>query len=485
MSDKRSSYLMTYHPSLITFMRSLFLKIFLWFWLAMVLVNVATFFALELTGPKPFGAPLRDPRDTLLAGFALSAAETYERDGIAGLTPFMEQMDRASGIKGTLLDSRGAEVSGQAVPAEIQELGQRVIESGRAEGRPSRFGPLEARPVKTSNGKAFVLVARMPPGFMPPALREQVFRLCAILLVGGTLCYMLARYLTAPLMELRTATRSLAEGNLSARVSPAIGKRRDELATLAADFDLMAERIESLLKSQRRLLGDISHELRSPLARLSVALELARQRAGADAEGALDRIEREAESLNEMIAQLLTITRLEAGASQMRLTKVDLERLVREVSDDADFEAQSANRVVRINDCAPGALVMGDEKLLRSAVENVVRNAVRHTAKGTEVEVNLHCERNGDEPHAEISVRDHGRGVPEGELTEIFRPFYRVEEARDRLTGGAGLGLAITARAISLHGGTVTAMNAPGGGLVVNMRIPISEPNKHKPFEGA
>jgi len=410
----------------------------------------------------------------VLASFAVSAAETYERDGGEALASYVEQMDRASGIRGTLLNSRGAEVSGRAVPYEIQELGQRAIETGLAEGRATRFGPLEARPVQTSTGNRYVMVARMPPGFMPPALREQIFRLCAILLIGGTLCYLLARYLTAPVANLRAATQALSKGNLSARVSPMMGKRRDELATLGADFDVMAERIESLVSAQRRLLGDISHELRSPLARLSVALELARQRAGNDATASLDRIEREAESLNEMIGQLLTITRLEGGAGELRRSEVDLERLVREVADDADFEAQSRNRAVRVNECSAYAVVTGDEKLLRSAVENVVRNAVRHTAAGTEVEINLQCEQNGDEPHAEISVRDHGMGVPASALTEIFRPFYRVGEARDRQTGGAGLGLAITARAIRLHGGTVIATNAPSGGLAVNMRIPIS-----------
>jgi len=272
------------------------------------------------------------------------------------------------------------------------------------------------------------------------------------------------------LLKLRSTTNELAEGNLGARVANKLTKRRDEVGQLGRDFNVMAERLESMVKAQQRLLGDISHELRSPLARLGVALGLARQRSGVEANGALDRIERESDNLNEMISQLLTLTRLESGTDGRKRTEVDLDALVREVADDADFEARSTNRAVQVvssDKCS----INGVEELLRSAVENVVRNAVRYTPPGTAVEVALQ-RQNGN---AVISVRDRGNGVPEEALERIFRPFNRTEDARDRQSGGgAGLGLAITERAVRMHGGSVQAANASGGGLSVEMKFNLT-----------
>jgi two-component system, OmpR family, sensor histidine kinase CpxA len=271
-------------------------------------------------------------------------------------------------------------------------------------------------------------------------------------------------------VKLRAATRRVAGGDLKARVGPAIGKRRDELADLGRDFDLMAERIESLMMAQHRLVSDISHELRSPLARLGVALELARQRAGDEAKSPLDRIEREADRLNELIEQLLTLSKLEIGNQPAPGRPVDLELLVRQIASDADYEARDRNRVARVV-ASESWVTTGSEELLRRAVENVVRNAVRYTAENTEVEISL---RREPPSLAVITVRDHGPGAPESSLMDIFRPFYRVADARDRQTGGVGLGLAIAERAVKLHGGTVSASNAPDGGLIVEIKLPAA-----------
>ncbi|MDA8239699.1 MAG: ATP-binding protein [Nitrospiraceae bacterium] len=235
----------------------------------------------------------------------------------------------------------------------------------------------------------------------------------------------------------------------------------------------MASRIGTLLDGQQRLLRDISHELRSPLARLNVALELARQRSGPEAAKPLDRIEREAERLNQLIGELVTLTLLESGAEKIEKMRVDLSHLVQDVVDDANFEAQDSNRSVEIVSSEKIA-VTGSEELLRRAVENVVRNAVRYTDEGTAVEVGLFCRQERGRTAAVIRVRDHGRGVPEAALTQLFRPFYRVADARDRQTGGTGIGLAITERAVNLHGGTVKASNDPAGGLVVEIELPLA-----------
>ena len=213
--------------------------------------------------------------------------------------------------------------------------------------------------------------------------------------------------------------------------------------------------------------------LAPPLARLNVALDLARRRAGDKAAGALERIERESRRINEMIGQLLTLIRGEGDAEGMRQETVDLSRLVTQVSEDADFEARSQNRTVRVIAC-DDCRTMGTYALLRSAVENVIRNAVRYTDEGTAVEVSLQCLDIVGDAYGIITVRDHGPGVPEETHADIFRPFYRVEEARDPDSGGTGLGLAITARSVSLHNGTVRAFNAPDRGLIVEMRIPVT-----------
>ena len=269
------------------------------------------------------------------------------------------------------------------------------------------------------------------------------------------------------------AQKELAAGNLGARAGAAMERRRDELGQLVRDFNQMADRIEVLLDSERQLIRDISHELRSPLARLNVALGLARQRAGAEAAPQLDRIEREAERLNEMIGRLLTLARLEGAAAPPEQEPISLSELIREVAQDAGFEAESRHCSVQVN-AADECTTLGSPDLLRSAVENVVRNAVRYTAEGTEVQIDLTCAGSDGTQWASIRVRDQGPGLPESELSNVFRPFYRVANARERETGGTGLGLAISERAVRLHGGTIRASNAPGGGLLVEMRLPAT-----------
>jgi signal transduction histidine kinase len=293
-----------------------------------------------------------------------------------------------------------------------------------------------------------------------------------ILAVSGGVCYGLTRYLTAPVIKLREATQRLAGGELSVRVGKDVGKRKDEFGGLAEDFNRMAQRIESLMTQQRQLLGDISHELRSPLARLNLALELARRQTGMEAVTALNRIETEAELLKEMIDQVLTLTRLEGGIEGVQMASVDVAKLVTEIADDADFEAHARNCGVRLSE-STGCTVLGNEELLRRAIENIARNALRYTRENSTIDIALRRTTDDSISYAEISVRDHGQGVPEEELPHLFRPFYRVSNARERQTGGAGLGLAITERAVNLHHGSVKISNAAGGGLLAVIRLPL------------
>ncbi len=268
-------------------------------------------------------------------------------------------------------------------------------------------------------------------------------------------------------------TQQLAGGDLSARVGGGLVQRKNEVADLGRDVDLMAERIESLVGAHQRLIRDVSHELRSPLARLNVALELARQSAGTAHSAPFDRIERESDRLNELIGQLLMLTKLESESGMNQRASLDLAPLITEIAQDVDFEAGSSDRRVTATVSGP-LMIDGNRELLRQAVENLVRNAARYTAAGTAVEISL-CRKESDgRSWAHIEVRDQGPGVPESELQDIFRPFYRVNDARERQSGGAGVGLAISERAVQLHGGSLRAFNAPGGGLIMEMELPIT-----------
>jgi signal transduction histidine kinase len=448
--------------------RSLFLKIFLWFG-AVVLTAIGSGFIVgEFVHRGQPQAQPRRPLDLALDAYGKMAADSYERGGQSALAAELDRIQKESNLRVQLFNNELQELSGRPTSPDASHAVRRALDTRAPEGFEDPHS-LHARPVQTTSGNRYVFVAEMPPRPPEHHLVPPIVHLLLMFLLGALFCYGLARYLTSPVTKLREATREFAGGNLSARVGPTMGSRRDELVSLAADFDEMAEKIQQLIDSQRRLLGDISHELRSPLARLNVALELARQRSGAEAASALERIQREAELLNEMIGQLLALTRLESGATEIQKSEFDLQLLVREIVKDADFEARARNRTVNLE--APDhCTIVGNEQLLRRAIENVVRNAVQYTAEGTEVEIKLSCL----ETASEITVRDHGAGVPEEALAEIFRPFYRVDEARDREAGGVGLGLAIAERAVRLHRGTVAASNAEAGGLVVTIAIPAN-----------
>lgn len=455
-------------------MRSLFLKIFVSYWFAQALFVIL---AILVT------LAIRPPESRRFEYFRVSsasqAAQAYERGGRRELLKYLSEMERAIRDRAYLFNDQGEELSGRTPP----EWAHRLAE-GESPQKGGLWGWLASdrrisQLIVGPSGQHYTLVLERPvaPHFFFVPNRTPGMGILLAILTSGLVCFLLARYVTAPVVRLRAATQRLAEGDLTARAGSLRTGRRDELAELVRDFDSMAERMESLINAQSRLLNDISHELRSPLARLNVALGLARQRTGPEAVATLDRIESEANRLNELIGRLLTLARLEGGDGSSDKVRVRLDELLRDVVDDARFEAQGRNcRVVGplIEPCE----VSGNPTLLRSAIENVVRNALRYTGEGTEVEVRLECGDAVDARNAIIRVMDSGPGVPEEALDKMFRPFYRIADARERQTGGVGLGLSITERAVRLHGGSVKAMNRPGGGLVVEIHLPAVKVTK-------
>jgi len=439
----------------------------------MITVIGGTFLVGELARPEPFRRFHHGPPPPPVDMHAREAADAYERFGSNGLAVYLERIESESHLNGFLFDNNFNELTHRPTPAEVIEAARQVLSTGHDHFRPHESPSLVASSITTAGGNDYIFVAELPPRRSGLPFSRELLHMFAVGLIGAAFCYWLARYLTSPVSKLREATQSFARGDLKVRVTPQMGTRRDELTSLAKDFDVMAEQIEALIVSQRRLLGDISHELRSPLTRLNVALELARQRAGSEATSALERIQREAESLNEMIGQLLALTRLETGTLHVERTEVDLVSLVRDIADDADYEARSRQRSVVLNTVETCTLT-GNQELLRRAINNVVRNAVHYTKEGTAVEIDLstRLEESTGKSSVVITIRDHGVGVPEESLNKIFEAFHRVDEARDRESGGTGLGLAIAQRAVKLHGGTITARNDEGGGLEVTIMLP-------------
>jgi two-component system sensor histidine kinase CpxA len=251
-------------------------------------------------------------------------------------------------------------------------------------------------------------------------------------------------------------------------VAPDIAHRSDELGVLARDFDQMAERLRQLLAAKETLLRYVSHELRSPLARLRVALSLAR-REGADVAREMDRMERETERLDTMIGQILRLSSLANDDPSLVKQRIELGHLLSEVVDDARLEARADNKTVEFKP-AVQAEVLGNHELLRSAIENVIRNAIRFTDNASQVDVGLEVRS----AQAVVTIRDQGCGVPDSELEKIFEPFHRVPGANDKGSTGGGLGLTIAARVVTVYGGRVSARNAPDKGLIVEIALPLA-----------
>ncbi|MEP6946092.1 MAG: ATP-binding protein [Acidobacteriota bacterium] len=443
----------------------LFLKIFLWFLVAVAMLFGVIIFVTRTFQTEPMFARWQRSAHAQLSVYSGTSVQIYNNAGDSGLREYLTRLRDIETTKEIdIIDENGrAMMNDLTETSDFQNVIEKARTSDTAEIDVSpNDSALGAIPLRFADGKPVILVVRWSGPRAPSLFFDSwlgYMRLAGLLLTAAIVCSALALYLTAPIRRLRVATQKLAGGDLKTRVATTVVKRRDELADLARDFDVMAERIESLITSQQRLTQDVSHELRSPLARMNVALEILKQKSTPEMRPMIDRIETESERLNEMIARILTLAKIESGTDDdYDRRRIDLAELIRDVAADADFEAQPKHKAVEVT-AADMCTVIGSDNLLRSAIENVLRNAVRYTAADSTVSVSL-AAVNG---HAIVKVADHGGGVPEAELANLFRPFYRVGEDRTRRTGGIGLGLAIAQRAVMAHKGEITAANKNGG----------------------
>jgi two-component system sensor histidine kinase CpxA len=398
-----------------------------------------------------------------------------EDGGPEELASYLRRLDEIFAAQHFLVDASGVDlVDGtdrSSLMARSRSRGPNGPSRGMGHGPPAGLGygpPSEESPVALTyipmDGGPRLLIV-VPP--RPHGGRDFLPYYLWILLVIALLGYGLAVHIARPLRSLRQAVDRFGRGDLATRIGL---KRPDEIGELARAFDRMAGRIETLMAAERRLLQDVSHELRSPLARLGFAVELART--GGDPKASLDRIKRDVDRLSSLVDELLQLTTAEGDPQARVREQVRLDDLLHHLADDCVLEAEAKGCRLVVTEDGPSS-VLGDRELLRRAVENVLRNAIRHAPEETIVEVELRSRPD----LATIAIRDLGTGVPEDALGAIFEPFFRVDNDRSRSSGGVGLGLSIARRAIDLHLGRIEAQNArPGLRVVIELPIAADEP---------
>lgn len=474
---------------------NLFAKIFIGFWLSSAAILASWMLAAQYFDPVPAGfenrgSPLssskhpppggegprpprvegrgpgrgdaaRPPRSMFRIYYGLQNVEADE------LPAWIEQQEKKENIDIFLVDKSGEEIFGRRLVPGADKVAEKLAGFRRRtthrEGKVLLFGQELYR---AEWGQLSMIIANHPPAspLVTLVMEHLWLRLLLALIISGGISYLISRYLTRSLNSLQLASRALAEGNLDTRIEVA-SRGGDETAHLARDFNTMASQLQEQIQAQKRLLNDVSHELRSPLARLRVALALA-ERDSARVPEQLSRIDRETVRLDELIGQLLTApdTTIELEDS------IDLVSLLGELCDDARFETQAEHKHITFETASQEEVVRSHGDLLMKALENVIRNALHYTPPEGSVQVKLRRLKDT----IRILVQDTGPGIPEPALEKIFEPFYRVDEARQRETGGFGLGLSITHRVITQHRGNIRATNTRPG-LQICIELPAAE----------
>ena len=453
-------------------MQSLFVKIFLGFIVVVILVGTSIETSSILA--NYYEVRWQMVLHNIMPMEAEKCARMYEQSGKQAVEDYLDEMQKQKTVRFYFFDEDGHLLIDRGAPEIILKLAtnkealERTARQNLSMVDPRRG--IGMRLVSGPSGKRYVLAFQQSPNLIMPVSEavgtHPYLRLLVVGLLGAGLCLLLTLHITRPIRRLRAASQNIASGKLKTRVDKSVRRRHDEIGMLGRDFDQMADQIEALVAAQRELLGDVSHELRSPLARMIVALGLLKQASPDEAAEYINRINTEAERLDKMIGQLLTLTRIESGAELAQRENFDFTNLVQEVAADGDFEARAHHREVKVTR-ADACVISGIPEMLRSAIENVVRNAIRYTAEDTAVEISLELSAE----QVLLKIRDHGPGVPKIMLAGIFQPFQRVPTAENN-SDGAGLGLAIADRVVQMHNGHIRAVNADDGGLIVEITLP-------------
>ena len=442
----------------------IFIKLLLGFWLCSSLI-IALVGALPLLQQNHDRAPLPPPLEGMLSRVAEHIQDDPSLLSVDS-TKRWERFNRGKPVRIYVVDDKGQVINTERVPRGMRRFMLMAEEAARPISHQFKdemfFGPYNF----TVNDKKYALYGRSPDNHPMPwflfFVENKTLTLGLAILLSGIICGLLAWHLGKPLSSLKHTADALAKGDLTRRVDKATTKRSDELGQLAAAFNGMADAIEATVNSQQRLMSDISHELRTPLTRLQLALALARKKGQQSTE--TDRIAYEAEQLDKLIGELLELSRVKLNANEGKVT-LGLAESLSQVLDDAEFEAAQQHKQLIINIDEELQLPHYPRALSR-AIENLLRNAMRYAS--SQITINA----NQDAESVHICICDDGPGIADNELESIFKPFYRPDSARERESGGWGLGLAITEAAVNAHNGRIWAENLQPHGLKVSIILP-------------
>ncbi|STY29410.1 Sensor histidine kinase [Legionella wadsworthii] len=455
-------------------MRSLYWKIFISFWLATILIIFTTAWVISHIVQK---SSLPAQEQLFMDSYANAAVATYESGRQAALLKWLNKIGISRHMSVYLLTSTGEIIGTQEAPENVKKVAENLLQEQLSEGILKSGKLIVSHEILSTSGKFYRLAAVSETPiyhFVGVPWAGLAIRLILATFISGLICYLLSRYLTQPLRSLGMAAKSIATGKLNTRVGHLRGHHNDEIAQLSKEFDRMAEQLETLVSSKERLLQDISHELRSPLARLQIAIELGRNKTQHLADVEFNRMELECSRLNALISEVLDFARLEKSTTDLYLIDTDLAVLLRNIIKDANYEFGEDTPRVKAGILEPCHLLV-DERLIHRAIENIVRNALHYSPATEQVIVSIKFNETKDSIY--IDITDKGPGVPPDQLERIFNPFYRVDTSRTKKTGGYGLGLAIASRAIQLHHGQIMASNNPEGGLLVRVILPNIKKN--------
>ena len=439
-------------------MHSLFWKIFLTMWLSIVGFSAAIGWMNDTLARKQWAEQPQESFERGLYRISQRARQALMTEGRRGLREELLNIPRMTRSHIYIVDEDEKEVLGR------DEALQDLVAQGAG---------MDTETVQDSDGDFFTVftVNRTPPRpILAPGPQGTAMRVAAAAVISALISFFLARSLATPLEHMRRASRRIAAGELGTRVGQKIGNRQDEIGQLATDFDEMAARLQAMQAANQRLLQDVSHELRSPLARLNVALEIARNKDPGNIASEIDRIALESARLETLVNDVLGLLRETSETIRAQDEEIDLSELLDDLVEVVNYEVPEGKPGIAWQPDGP-VIFRGDREQLWRAAENLLRNALRHTDPDRGVELGLAKARRKQE--IRLTVRDFGPGLPEQELDRIFEPFYRVQESRDRGSGGHGLGLSIVSSAVRRHGGSVRAFNAPDGGLVVEITLPV------------
>jgi two-component system sensor histidine kinase CpxA len=447
--------------------RSLYTRIFLWFCLTIAATTSLVVLIAAAMGSQPFGRRWMAMTQDL---YAHSAVDFYITGGAPALRQYLTTIDRSSAIDGHLLTRQGVDVLGAPFPEHEAYVFERAQSTGHSVARLSRYW-VAATPIYSPDSSTpyiFVMEAHPLRGFLDGTFFTSFApRILLGVLLIALFCLLLARHITRPIRILQSAAARMASGDLTVRTLPSIRSNTTELADLATAFDSMAERIETLLRTQRQTLADISHELRSPLTRIAVSLELLRR-------GQMDVLEpmqADLDGLNLMIGQVLELSRYELQPLTAPLQAVDLRALLEDLAETATYEGQATANTILLDAPSTPCRVAAEASALRSCLENVIRNALQYSPAGEAIRIRLATE---EDNHFVITVDDTGPGVPVDALPHLFAPFFRVPGTAVQHPHGTGLGLSISARIAARYQGSLTATNRAPHGLSVRLMLPAA-----------